>query len=96
MDGDIEIIETESHHEPDQAHDQQWSEETLGVEVVSVVGVSLPGQGEVAGHRHIVGHQTQVMITGHRWQQLNLDNVAGVGQHKQLEEWMKTADNVHI
>ena len=70
----VEIVDTEPHHEPDQAQQHQGGEQTFHVEINPVETVRLPDHGESAGRRHVGGQQLRPLSAG----QADLEGVAGV------------------
>ena len=96
MNCDVEVIEAEPDHEPDQRHHDQGGEQALGVEVGPVIRVSLPGQREVTGHRGVSVEDVKLRHGLRRPLESDLEDVARVGEDKKLEERMKAAVNVNV
>ena len=75
MNGDIQVIKAEPHHEPYERYHHQGREQALGVKVCPVKGVSLPGQGEVAGHGGVCGEDVKLRHRVRRPLELDLEDV---------------------
>ena len=87
VNGDVEIVDTEPHHEPDQAQQHQRGEEAFHVEINPVETLRLPHHRQPAGHRQVGPQQLRALSAG----QPDLEDVAGVGEDEELEERVESA-----
>ena len=75
VNGDIEVIKAEPHHEPYEGHHHQGRKQALGVEECHMKGVSLPGQGEVTRHGGVCGENVKLRHRVRRPLELDLEDV---------------------